>query len=161
MDDPHPPTYLTSNPLTPCTTCNNIVIFLIVARNNGDPIQTDVGSSSSTTTPQKPLVHTQQSQIRSQRARGHLIGNQSRNPPYVRPPSQQPPISPPTSNIGQVLTICKAIDSRLKRLEAQNSEIKSSMESVTALIEKHLQASFQIKGGIYEVNFMHLYRHNT
>ena len=56
------------------------------------------------------------------------------------------------------------MDSRLKRLEAQNSEIKTAMESVTALIEKQLQASLQIKGSIYEVIFLHnisVYHHNT
>ena len=92
-------------------------------------------------------LHMQQPYNRSQRARGHLIGNHSQNTPYVRPPTQ-----PPTGDIGQVLMMCKTMDSRLKRLEAQNVEMKTSMESVAALIEKHLQSSFQIKGGIYEVS---------
>ena len=50
------------------------------------------------------------------------------------------------------------MDSRLKRIEAQNSDMKTAMESLTGLIEKQLQASFQIKGSIYEVTVYAQYK---
>lgn len=50
------------------------------------------------------------------------------------------------------------IDSRLKRIEAQNSEMKTAMESLTVSIEKQLQASFQIRGSIYKVIFLTQYK---
>ena len=104
-----------------------------------------MGSSTSThtasTLPQPPAARTQQSHNRPQR--GNQISQQSRLTPYDRPRTP--------SDIGQILTICKTMDTRLKRLETQTSDINSSLQSVTALLEKHLRASFQIKGSIYEV----------
>lgn len=42
-------------------------------------------------------------------------------------------------------------------MEEQTYSIKECLDSVKDLLEKHLQQSFKIKGGMYEVNTVRYY----
>ena len=52
----------------------------------------------------------------------------------------------------QLVSRTKGIEERIKRVEEQNFSIQECLDSVKDLLEKHLQQSFKIKGGMYEVN---------
>ena len=59
---------------------------------------------------------------------------------------------PQPSEVIQLVSSTKGIEERIKRVEEQNFSIKECLDSVKDLLEKHLQQSFKIKGGVYEVN---------
>ena len=64
---------------------------------------------------------------------------------------RQPPYSGP--NPPDLRESIKALDGRMKRIEEHTSIIRQSIETLKDLMEKQLQRSFEIKGGVYEVMY--------
>ena len=81
----------------------------------------------------------QQNGLQSQHSSAHLRHQQ--NVPYPQP-----------SEVMQLVSRTKVIEERINRVEEQNFSIKECLDSVKDLLEKHLQQSFKIRGGTYEVN---------
>lgn len=91
-------------------------------------------NSNSRSSSRAPQGNTPQSQHTSSHVR------RQQNGPYPQP-----------NEVMQLVSKTKAVEERLKRVEEQNISIKECLDSVKDLLEKHLQQSFKIKGGVYEV----------